>query len=279
MRVKLWGTRGSVPAPGAKTARYGGNTSCVQVTLSDGTTIVLDAGTGIRPLGLALDPSAGPIHILLTHLHVDHIQGLLFFAPLFEPSADVTIWGPPATRSLESRIGRYLSAPLAPVEVRELPAGPSFSACPAPEWDIGSAAIRAQLVVHRGPTLGYRIEEGDSSLCYVPDHEPALGGPLDGYEDEWISGFALASAASLLIHDGQYTDDQYATHRGWGHSSVSDAVEFAARTRARRTLLFHHDPGRTDDRLDALGVEARERFAERGTGELELAIEGAELEI
>jgi phosphoribosyl 1,2-cyclic phosphodiesterase len=279
MRVKLWGTRGSVPAPGSRTARYGGNTSCAQVTLGDGTTIVLDAGTGIRPLGLALDASRGPIHILLTHLHVDHIQGLLFFAPLFERDADVTVWGPPSSRSLESRIGRYLSAPLAPVEVRELPAGPAFRACPAPEWTIGSATVRAQLVVHRGPTLGYRIAEDGTSLCYVPDHEPALGGPLDGYEDEWISGFALARDASLLIHDCQYSDDEYETHRGWGHSCVTDAVEFAARTRARRTLLFHHDPDRTDDRLEELGERARERFAARGTGELELAVEGAELEI
>ena len=143
MRVKLWGTRGSVPAPGSRTARYGGNTSCAQVTLGDGTTIVLDAGTGIRPLGLALDASRGPIHILLTHLHVDHIQGLLFFAPLFERDADVTVWGPPSSRSLESRIGRYLSAPLAPVEVRELPAGPAFRACPAPEWTIGSRLRKA----------------------------------------------------------------------------------------------------------------------------------------
>jgi phosphoribosyl 1,2-cyclic phosphodiesterase len=279
VKLKVWGTRGSVPAPGPETARYGGNTSCVQVTLADGTTIVLDAGTGIRQLGRALDASAGPIHILLTHLHVDHIQGLLFFEPLFAPDADVTVWGPPARGSLETRIGRYLSAPLSPVELRELPSEPSFRACPGPEWRIGSATVHAQLVVHRGPTLGYRITEGASSLCYVPDHEPALGGPLDGYEDEWISGFALARDASLLIHDGQYSDAEYPEHRGWGHSGLGDALDFASRTRARRTLLFHHDPRHTDDELDALGREAAERFAENGSGELHLAMEGAELEV
>jgi phosphoribosyl 1,2-cyclic phosphodiesterase len=279
MRLDLWGTRGSVPAPGARTARYGGNTSCAQVTLSDGTTIVLDAGTGIRPLGLALDGATGPIHILLTHLHVDHIQGLLFFAPLFRADAEVTIWGPPSPRSLESRIGRYLSAPLAPVEVRELPAGPAFSACPAPEWEIGPATVQAQLVVHRGPTLGYRIVEGGSSLCYLPDHEPALGGPLDAYEDEWISGFALAHQASVLIHDCQYSDAEYASHRGWGHSCVGDTVDFAVRSGARRTLLFHHDPGRTDEQLDALGDDARARYGDRGPGSLEMAAEGARVEV
>ena len=276
MRVKLWGTRGSVPAPGRETARYGGNTSCVQVTLAGGTTIVLDAGTGIRALGLALDAAAGPIHILLTHLHVDHIQGLLFFAPLFQPDADVTVWGPPARGSLESRIGRYLSAPLSPVELRELPSEPSFRGCPGPEWTIGSAQVLAQLVVHRGPTLGYRVAEGDTSLCYLPDHEPALGGPLGDYEDEWISGFALANEASLLIHDCQYSDAEYAAYRGWGHSSAGDALEFATRSHARRTLLFHHDPLRSDDQLDALERRAVERLGEGAVG---VAMEGAELEV
>jgi phosphoribosyl 1,2-cyclic phosphodiesterase len=259
--------------------RHRGNTSCVQVTLADGTTIVLDAGTGIRQLGRALDGADGPIHILLTHLHVDHIQGLLFFEPLFRPDAEVTVWGPPARGSLESRIGRYLSAPLSPVELRELPAAPEFLACPAPEWRIGSAAIHAQLVVHRGPTLGYRVVEGASSLCYMPDHEPALGGPLDDYEDEWISGFALAREASVLMHDCQYSDAEYPEHRGWGHSGVSDALDFATRSGARRTLLFHHDPRHTDDDLDALREEAVERSRGSGSGELDLAMEGAELEV
>jgi phosphoribosyl 1,2-cyclic phosphodiesterase len=280
VRLKLWGTRGSVPVPGAATARYGGNTSCVQLTLADGTTIVLDAGTGVRALGQTLDAAAGPIHILLTHLHIDHIQGMLFFAPFFDPRAEITIWGPPSSGSLERRIGRYLSAPLSPVEVRELPAGPEFLACPAPEWRIGGATVQAQLVAHRGPTLGYRIVEGDTSLCYLPDHEPALGGPLDGYEDEWISGFALARDASLLIHDCQYTDAEYPSHRGWGHSAVADAVEFAARCGARRTLLFHHDPLHADDQLDELGLDAAARWRERdAAGELALAVEGSELTV
>ena len=281
MRVRLWGTRGSVPAPGAGTARYGGNTSCVQVTLSDGTTIVLDAGTGIRALGLALDPPPGPIHILLTHLHLDHIQGLLFFTPLFNPGCEVTVWGPPTAGSLERLIGRYLSAPLSPVEVRELPSGPAFLACPGPEWQIGQAQVHARLVLHRGPTLGYRIVDGESSLCYLPDHEPALADSLDHVEDEWISGLGLARDASLLIHDCQYTDQEYAMHRGWGHSRLSDALDFATRSGAKRTLFFHHDPLHTDALLDELGEQAADRWRERGGGEgaIAMAMEGGELQI
>ena len=131
MRVKIWGARGSVPAPGWETSRYGGNTSCVAVTLSDGTLVVLDAGTGIRSLGLALTPETDRIFILLTHLHLDHIQGLMFFAPLFRTDAHVVIWGPEAPdATLQDRIARYISAPLSPVEVRELPCDVSFRDAP-----------------------------------------------------------------------------------------------------------------------------------------------------
>src|SRR5687767_10112310 len=176
MRVKLWGTRGSVPSPGPETIRYGGNTSCVQVTLSDGSMLALDAGTGIRSLGMELGGEPTRLHILLTHLHLDHIQGLVFFAPAFQPKTEIVIWGPASPEaSLRDQIARYISAPLSPVEVRELPCDVSFRDTPATEWTIGSATIRAEAVTHRGPTLGYRITEGDVSVCYLPDHEPALG--------------------------------------------------------------------------------------------------------
>src|SRR5205807_1115138 len=159
MKIKVWGARGSIPAPGPETMRYGGNTSCVEVTLSDGSTLILDAGTGIRNLGLALPRVGQPIHILLTHLHLDHIQGLMFFAPAFRPESELIIWGPASPQaSLRDRIARYISAPLAPVEVRELPSLVSFREAETLEWHIGPARIHAQAVTHRGPTLGYRIE-------------------------------------------------------------------------------------------------------------------------
>ena len=261
----MWGARGSVPTPGPETVRYGGNTSCVAVTLADGTLVVLDAGTGIRNLGQALAHTPARIHVLLTHLHLDHIQGLLFFAPLFDPDAHVTIWGPTAPGgSLEDRIARYLSAPLTPVEVRELPCDVDFRDCPGSGWDLGSATIRAESISHRGPTLGFKITENGRSLCYLPDHEPALAGPVAELEPEWLSGYALARDADLLLHDCQYTDEEYTRFTGWGHSSLSDALTFARRTEAKRTLLFHHDPFHTDEQLDALAEVARERWAEIG---------------
>ena len=282
MRVKVWGSRGSVPSPGPETTRYGGNTSCVQITLSDESMVVLDSGTGIRNLGLTLAGAVPRVHILLTHLHLDHIQGLMFFAPAFQPRTELVIWGPKsAEASLESRIARYISAPLSPVEVRELPCDVSFREAPATDWEIGPAHLRAASVTHRGPTLGYRITDGDASLCYIPDHEPGLGNSLEDAAPEWISGYGLAEGASLLIHDCQYTDDEYPEHVGWGHSALGDTLRFARRVDAQHVLLFHHDPLHSDDFLDALAGSAGERWARLGGApeKLELAVERRELEV
>jgi phosphoribosyl 1,2-cyclic phosphodiesterase len=282
VRAKIWGARGSVPAPGPETIRYGGNTSCVQVILDDGTIIVLDAGTGLRSLGLALGGTCPELHILLTHLHLDHIQGLVFFAPAFSPDSKIVIWGPAAADvPLRDRIARYISAPLSPVEVRELPCDVSFRDAPESEWQIGAATIRAASVTHRGPTLGYRITDVDGSLCYLPDHEPALGVALDDLEPDWISGYDLARGATLLIHDCQYLDSEYPDHVGWGHSSVSHTLSFAARVEPERLLLFHHDPLHSDGRLDALYGTALDRWAERGGDprRIEMAVEGRALSV
>jgi phosphoribosyl 1,2-cyclic phosphodiesterase len=280
MRVKVCGARGSLPSPGEDKAFYGGNTSCVQIRLSDGSHVVLDAGTGIRNVDVRDEQEH--IHLLLTHLHLDHIQGLLFFTPLFHPDAEVTIWGPAAGGvPLRDRIARYLSAPLTPVEVRELPCQLDFRNCPVSEWRIGPARLRAEAVTHRGPTLGFRIEDAGMSLCYLPDHEPALVGPIDGLEDEWLSGYALARGADVLLHDAQYTDEEYPGHFGWGHSAISQVADFAARCQVGRTMLFHHDPYHTDADLETMLGEARERWAERGRDPagLELAREGAIIEL
>jgi hypothetical protein len=184
----------------------------------------------------------------------------MFFAPMFNPRSEIVVWGPAAAGgSLEDRIARYISAPLSPVEVRELPCHPSFREAETTEWRIGSALIRAASVSHRGPTLGYRIEADGAALCYIPDHEPGLGSPLADLEEDWISGFDLARGASLLIHDCQYTDEEYPNHIGWGHSPVSDALAFAHRTGVEQVLMFHHDPLHSDAFLDGVAADVASR--------------------
>ena len=281
MRVKVWGARGSVPAPGPQMNRYGGNTSCVQLTLPSGEELILDAGTGIRTLGLEL-AGRDRINILLTHLHLDHIQGLMFFPPCFRSESEITIWGPASPEaSLEDRIARYISAPLSPVEVRELPCSVAFRDTPVSEWELGGATIRAEAITHRGPTLGYRISDGRTTVAYIPDHEPALGSSLAELEPEWISGFDLAREADLLLHDCQYTDDEYPSHVGWGHSAMSDTLTFADRVGAKRVCLFHHDPLHPDEFLDRLHDDARAAWAGLGHSpdEIAMGMEGAEVPV
>jgi ribonuclease BN (tRNA processing enzyme) len=256
--------RWSIPVADHATLGYGGNTSCVAVRLRDGSLLVLDGGTGIRDLGVKLAGVREEIHILLTHLHLDHIMGLLFFAPLFDPESRVTIWGPPhPTAGIRRRLARYLSAPLCPVEVRELPARVRFRAVPSGSFRLGSAQIEAALVNHRGPSLGYRVTDGDAVLAYIPEHEPALGQDLERDPVESISGLALARNASLLIHDAQYTAEEYVRTRGWGHSTLHDALAFARRAEAEQVALFHHDPAHDDIQLDAMAAEAADAWSSR----------------
>ena len=256
MRATLWGTRGSLPAPGPDTSRYGGNTSCVHVVADDGTVLVLDAGSGIRGLGPRLLGAARRVDLLLPHLHMDHIQGLGFFAPLFVPGQEVHIWGPASTTvGLRVRLSRYLSPPLFPVRLRDLPCRLSVHEVPAGQVQIGSFTVESSLVCHPGPTVGYRITADGRTLTYLSDHEPGLGvrGPL--LRHGWTSGHVLAHAADLLIHDGQYTDSEYVARVGWGHCTVGRAVEFADVTEAKKLVLFHHDPGHSDAFLDQVMLE------------------------
>ena len=281
MKVTFWGVRGSVPVTGPAAAGFGGNTSCVQVTAGDGTQLILDAGTGIRALGLALAGRARAVHILLTHLHLDHIQGLMFFAPLFNPEMEVTIWGPTSEhRPLRERLGRYLSHPLSPFEIRDLPARVRFEDAHRESWAIGDVRVTSSLVAHRGPTLGYRLTSDGSSLCYLPDHEPGLGEDLAATEPAWISGYALARGASLLIHDCQYDDAEYGAHRGWGHSRLSDALTFALRAGCGQLMLTHHDPDHDDTRLEQMRADAADRWTRLGgDGAPELAREGEAIDL
>jgi phosphoribosyl 1,2-cyclic phosphodiesterase len=257
MRVTIWGTRGSVAAPGPETARYGGNTSCVEVTDTSGTVLVLDAGTGLRRLGAALPKTQRRVDILLTHLHMDHLQGLGFFAPFYNPEGEVHIWGPASTTlSLQERLARYMSPPLFPVRLRDMLCHVYLHEVPCGEVTIGAFEVSAAFVCHPGPTVGYRITTADTVLTYIPDHEPALGVPTFPWRREWTSGAELAAGADLLIHDAQYSEEEYPAHLGWGHSSLQHTLAFAALTEVKHLVPFHHDPAHADADLDRLIAEA-----------------------
>jgi len=256
VRVRLWGTRGSVAAPGTDTARYGGNTSCVEVRGPEGTLVVLDAGTGIRPLGRSLGKDLRRVHILLTHFHMDHIQGLGFFPPLYDPAVETHLWGPASTTlTVRARLMRYLSPPLFPVHLRELP-HLVLHELPAGEFDVGEFRVTSDRVCHPGFTVGYRITSPAATLAYLSDHEPALGVERFPNEDRWTSGFALARDVDLLLHDAQYSREEYPNHVGWGHCSLEHAIAFAELAGARHLVTFHHDPAHDDDAIDHLTAAA-----------------------
>ncbi len=218
--------------------------------------LVLDAGTGIRRLGVALDPTLPRVDILLTHLHMDHLQGLGFFRPLRTPGKEVHIWGPAsAMLGLRARLARYLSPPLFPVVLRDLECRLTLHELPTEDIQIGEFQITSALVCHPDPTVGFRIQEGSAVLTFLPDHEPALGARQFPLAGEWVSGYALARGADLLIHDAQYTESEYASRVGWGHSTMQQTVEFARLARIKQLVPFHHDPSHTDGDLDRLFAE------------------------
>jgi len=276
MIATICGCRGSLATPGAATLAYGGNTSCVELRLDDGSTVVLDAGTGIRELGLRLaNRPPAPINLLLTHLHLDHVAGLPFFAPLWDARAEIHIWAPFARADLAEAIARYMSPPLFPVSISDVPASVRFHDLPERTWRLGSANVSAERVRHVGPTVGYRIENAGQSLAYLPDHEPYAVDEPGEVEPERLSGYRLARDASILLHDAQYLETEYPARAGWGHSSVAHAVAFARAAAAQRLVLFHHDPLHSDDDLSALEARAAELW--QGVRRPELGREGLRL--
>jgi phosphoribosyl 1,2-cyclic phosphodiesterase len=251
----------------------------VEITTGDGGLLILDAGTGIKQLGAVLERD-GPVHVLLTHLHLDHVEGLRFFAPFWRPGVELHIWGPPSPlHSLEDRISRAFSPPLFPLELGDTPANVIFHDVPHGTWEVEGIRIDAQAVSHPGPTLGYRLSVNGSALAYIPDHEPVLGVEMADLAPEWISGFALAADVDVLFHDCQFSEAEYSSRVGWGHSSVAHAVEFAQRSDVGRLVLFHHDPDRTDAGVDGLVERARELWDGTSSEPPVAASEGMTLEL
>ncbi len=275
MKINLWGVRGSIPTSSPDTAYYGGNTSCADVW-EDGWLLVLDGGSGIQRLSINNELANKRIDILLTHLHLDHIQGLGFFRKLFDPSMEVHIWGPTgSSRSLHSRLSRYLSPPLFPVLIRDLPCNLTLHEIGNSTFTIGPFTIQSGYVIHPGPTVGFRVNGHHSVFTYIPDHEPALGQSGMIEDRKWLSGIDLASNADLLLHDAQYTLQEYESKKGWGHSSIDDAGLFASIAGVKHLLLTHHDPSHTDKQLDEIFAAFQQ--SNNYSFKCELAREGIEI--
>jgi phosphoribosyl 1,2-cyclic phosphodiesterase len=265
MKAAIWGCRGTIPAPGPTTVRYGGNTSCVTVETAEGRLVILDCGSGIRPLGAALLPEPpAEIDVILTHMHLDHVTGLGFFAPLFMHKT-LRIWGPRlGDVPLAERLATYLGPPLFPMPFSDIPVTLEVTEVERDTWQMDGLTVTSAPIKHPGGALGYRLEEGGQSLVYIPDNE--LGLDPD-------AGVELATGADVLLHDAQYRDAEYPAKVGWGHSSLSDFAAFVGRTEPGRALMFHHDPAHDDTTLEAMRDEA----AQLAGREIELAAEGLAL--
>ena len=277
MKITLWGVRGSIPTFNPSTRVYGGNTSCIEVE-EDGCMLVLDAGSGITNLNFSKNLDCPRIDILLTHLHIDHIQGLSFFKPLFDPTKEVHIWGPHThAHSLRTRLGRYFSPPLSPFYFRDLTCQLEVHEIGNSSFNIGPFTIQSAYVIHPGPTVGYRVTTRSGVFTYIPDHEPALGRGGLNHDIRWLSGSELVYEADLLLHDAQYTVEDYIVKKGWGHTTMEDALEFASVIKAKRLLLMHHDPTHSDAQLDACYSRLKEKTAYPFP--FEMAVEGTVIEL
>ena len=293
VRVKFWGVRGSIASPGPDTVFYGGNTSCVEVR-ADGEIIVLDAGTGIRGLGLSLaeEFNGDPLKItlLLTHTHWDHIQGFPFFVPAYDPRNTVRILGYEGARQgLAATLGTQMESPFFPVGMEELPGNITVEELRDMEFTVGSVRVESTFVNHPGICVGYRLHTSGGSIVYIPDNEPfhrmrskpdasdSKAMEFAKQQDEKLVKFIRN--ADVLIIDSQYDRAEYESHVGWGHACVDDVAALAARAGVKKLFLFHHDPTHDDERVSRMLAHAREVAAQQGAEHpiVEAAREGMEV--
>jgi phosphoribosyl 1,2-cyclic phosphodiesterase len=297
MKVRFWGTRGSIPSPGPRTVRYGGNCACVEVRTSAGELFIIDAGTGIRELGLAL-LQQHPItaHIFLGHTHWDHISGFPFFPPAYVAGNTFIIC---AARNIDKRLQDVMAGQMEytyfPVTLGDMAADLSYRELGEESFTVGSARITTHYLNHTAVCIGYRIQADGRTLVYASDHEPyalALPGPDPageatgrGLRDGVVHAgdrelIEWAQGADLLIQDAQYTPEEYPYKVGWGHGSTDYVTDVALRAGAKRLALFHHDPLHDDEFVDGM-VDYCRRRARECESPLEVfgAFEGQELEV
>ena len=292
-KVKFWGVRGSIPAPGPDTVYYGGNTSCVEVR-ADGELIILDAGTGIRPLGLQLQQEFGErsmrITILVSHTHWDHIQGFPFFSPAYDPRNQVRILafeGP--RKGVEATLAIQMESPYFPISMQEMPGNIEFEELKSLDFDVGKVPVKAFFMNHPGVCVGYKLLTAAGTIAYFPDNElfGRLRSAAAAHQNKENEDFArkqdaklqdFISGADIVISDAQYDAQEYPEHVGWGHSCVDDVVELAVRAGAKQLFLFHHDPDHSDAHIAQMLASARKQVAEAGSSLLvEAAREGLEV--
>ncbi|HVZ98993.1 MAG TPA: MBL fold metallo-hydrolase [Caulobacterales bacterium] len=287
MQVRFWGTRGSIATPGPTTVRYGGNTSCVELRPESGELILIDCGTGAHALGQALKSRAKACsgHILISHTHWDHIQGLPFFAPLFVAGNEWHIYGPRGLgQSLKDVLAGQMEYAYFPVALNAFAATVHFHEVVEGGFQIGDVRIATHYLNHPALTVGYRIEADGATLVYASDHEPhspeAGEGHAEAAEGGDLAHIEFIRDADLLIHDAQYTAAEYPGKIGWGHSTVEYVIDMAAAANVRHVALYHHDPARTDEDVDKLIAAARTRALEEGSNLLvTAAAEGETLEL
>lgn len=265
MQVSFYGVRGSIPTPGIEFNRYGGNTACVHVELSDGTDIVLDAGTGIRLLGKELIKKQTPVHILLTHNHWDHIQGFPFFAPIYQPNRSILVTPGMTDETHPNGFLDQMTGSYFPVPKEAIAANIQVQTYQSDTWEIGSAQISRMKMNHPGGGSCYSISDKGKKVAYITDNE--LYPPYKKNTD-FLDFVAMAKNADLLIHDAQYIIQDMPGKSGWGHSVAEEAIKLALACQAKRLALYSHDPERTDAMVDEI-VEHAKMIIEIGGGNTE----------